>query len=89
MHTQRRSIAENHFYIAGFGKVGKTTAHVLASLGATVTIVARSDTTRGSGCNRLSDERLTETGYDNRRESCKYDSRKMACCSGKAQTSHL
>lgn len=42
-----RSIAENRFHIAGFGKVGKTAAHALAALGADVTIVARSDSQLG------------------------------------------
>jgi dipicolinate synthase subunit A len=40
----RRQLAGNSFHVAGFGKVGKTTAHVLASLGADVTVVARSST---------------------------------------------
>ena len=33
--------------MAGFGRVGKTAAHALASLGANVTIVARSDSQLG------------------------------------------
>ena len=36
-------IAGGHFYIAGFGKVGKMVANVMSSLGADVTIIARSD----------------------------------------------
>ena len=40
--TKRRIFGE-HFYIAGFGKVAKMTAEVLSSLGASVTILARSD----------------------------------------------
>lgn len=40
--SANRRISGEHFYIAGFGKVGKSTAAVLASLGATVTILARS-----------------------------------------------
>ena len=40
--SAKRRISGEHFYIAGFGKVGKTTAAVLASLGAAVTILARS-----------------------------------------------
>ncbi|MCG7342919.1 hypothetical protein MHZ92_02165 [Sporosarcina sp. ACRSL] len=38
----KRRILGEHFYIAGFGKVGKMTAAVLSSLGAYVTILARS-----------------------------------------------
>lgn len=38
----KRQLAGNHFHVAGFGKVGKMTAHTLAALGADVTIVARS-----------------------------------------------
>ncbi|WP_203246272.1 hypothetical protein [Sporosarcina beigongshangi] len=40
----KRQMAGNHFKVAGFGKVGKMTAHVLAALGAHVTVVARSIT---------------------------------------------
>ncbi|MCM3637827.1 hypothetical protein M3152_08835 [Sporosarcina luteola] len=40
--SAKRRISGEHFYIAGFGKVGKMTAAVLASLGASITIVARS-----------------------------------------------
>lgn len=40
----KRQIAGTHFKVAGFGKVGKMTAHVLTALGAHVTIVARSIT---------------------------------------------
>lgn len=40
----KRQIAGNHFHVTGFGKVGKMTAHVLAALGARVTVVARSIT---------------------------------------------
>lgn len=63
-----RSIAENHFYIAGFGKVGKTAAHALASLGANVTIVARSDDQLGEASvlgyrtERLTDDWTLEEG---------------------------
>ena len=39
----KRCISGTHFSIAGFGKVGKATAYALASLGAIVTVVARSD----------------------------------------------
>ncbi|WP_342512551.1 hypothetical protein MKY34_18330 [Sporosarcina sp. FSL K6-1522] len=38
----QRQIAGSSFAVAGFGKVGKATAHVLASLGARVTVIARS-----------------------------------------------
>lgn len=41
------SIAEKHFHVAGFGKVGKTAAHALKALGAVVTIVARSESQLG------------------------------------------
>ncbi|PID25618.1 hypothetical protein [Sporosarcina sp. P7] len=41
-HTKRQ-IAGKHFYIAGFGRVGKAIAHTLYQLQATVTIVARAD----------------------------------------------
>ncbi|MFJ7933191.1 hypothetical protein [Sporosarcina sp. NPDC096371] len=40
----KRQLLGNHFHVAGFGKVGKMTAHVLASLGSEVTVVARSIT---------------------------------------------
>ncbi|WP_318615363.1 NAD(P)-dependent oxidoreductase [Sporosarcina sp. YIM B06819] len=40
----KRQLAGNQFHVAGFGKVGKTTAHALAALGADVTVVARSVT---------------------------------------------
>lgn len=40
--SSKRRISGEHFYIAGFGKVGKMTAAVLASLGASITVVARS-----------------------------------------------
>lgn len=43
----KRQLAGTHFYVAGFGKVGKMTAHVLASLGASVTVIARSATQLG------------------------------------------
>lgn len=42
-----RSIGEGHFHVAGFGKVGKMTAHLLKSIGATVVIIARSETQLG------------------------------------------
>lgn len=35
------------FYVAGFGRVGKMIVHVLSSLGAFVTVLARSDTQLG------------------------------------------
>lgn len=38
-----RIISGEHFYIAGFGKVGKMVARLVASLGADVTIIARSN----------------------------------------------
>lgn len=41
-HTKRK-IAGKHFYIAGFGRVGKAIAHTLHQLQAVVTIVARAD----------------------------------------------
>ncbi|MDW0115683.1 hypothetical protein QTL97_01865 [Sporosarcina thermotolerans] len=40
--STKRRISGDHFYIAGFGKVAKMTADVLFSLGASVTILARS-----------------------------------------------
>jgi len=40
--SAKRRISGEHFHIAGFGKVGKMTAAVLSSLGASVTILARS-----------------------------------------------
>lgn len=40
--SAKRRISGEHFHIAGFGKVGKSTAAVLSSLGAAVTILARS-----------------------------------------------
>lgn len=43
----KRVISGEHFYVAGFGKVGKMVADVLASLGAQVTILARSNTQLG------------------------------------------
>ncbi|MEK3935028.1 hypothetical protein MKY41_06865 [Sporosarcina sp. FSL W7-1349] len=43
----KRSIAGKQFYVAGFGRVGKLTAHVLASLGAKVTIIARAEAQLG------------------------------------------
>lgn len=59
-HT-RRSIFETHFYVAGFGKVGKATAHALASLGAKVTVLARSDAQLGeASIHGYKTERLTD-----------------------------
>lgn len=62
-----RSIAEKQFHVAGFGRVGKTAAHALASLGAKVTIVARSDSQLGEAAvlgyptERLTDDwKITE-----------------------------
>lgn len=43
----KRTISGTCFYVAGFGKVGKATAYTLASLGADVTVVARSDAQLG------------------------------------------
>lgn len=43
----KRIIAGNHFYVAGFGRVGKAVAHVLGALGASVTVLARSDAQLG------------------------------------------
>ncbi|MFS0574175.1 dipicolinate synthase subunit A [Sporosarcina sp. 179-K 3D1 HS] len=43
----KRSIAGKHFYVAGFGRVGKLTTHVLSSLGAQITVIARSETQLG------------------------------------------
>jgi dipicolinate synthase subunit A len=40
-------LTERRFYVAGFGRVGKMVAHVLTSLGANVTILARADTQLG------------------------------------------
>lgn len=40
--SAKRRVSGEHFYISGFGKVGKTTAACLSSLGAAVTILARS-----------------------------------------------
>lgn len=55
-----RCIAGNSFSIAGFGKVGKATAHALASLGAHITVVARSDEQLGeASINGYKTERLT------------------------------
>ena len=50
--SARRRIFGEHFHVAGFGKVGKMTADVLASLGANVTILARSRDQLGeaAGC---------------------------------------
>ncbi|GKV64142.1 MULTISPECIES: dipicolinate synthase subunit A [unclassified Sporosarcina] len=39
----KRQIAGKHFYIAGFGRVGKAVAHVLHSLQASVTVAARAE----------------------------------------------
>jgi len=46
----KRCISGTHFFVAGFGKVGKATAHTLASLGAIVTVVARSEAQIGEAC---------------------------------------
>lgn len=43
----KRSISGTTFYVAGFGKVGKTVASALRALGAHVTVVARSDAQLG------------------------------------------
>lgn len=57
----KRCISGTHFSIAGFGKVGKATAHALASLGAVVTVVARSDDQLGEACyHGYKTERLTD-----------------------------
>ncbi|MFC5603114.1 hypothetical protein [Sporosarcina koreensis] len=40
--SAKRRVSGEHFHIAGFGKVGKTTAAALSSLGGSVTILARS-----------------------------------------------
>ena len=55
-----RCISGRSFYIAGFGKVGKATAHALASLGAHITVVARSDEQLGeASIHGYKTERLT------------------------------
>lgn len=46
----KRCISGTPFSVAGFGKVGKATAHALASLGAVVTVVARSEAQIGEAC---------------------------------------
>ncbi|WP_186671199.1 dipicolinate synthase [Sporosarcina sp. BP05] len=64
----KRCISGGHFSIAGFGRVGKATAHALASLGAVVTVVARSDDQLGEASyhgykiERLTDEWAMEEG---------------------------
>lgn len=56
----KRCISGVHFSVAGFGRVGKATAHALASLGAVVTVVARSDDQLGEACyHGYKTERLT------------------------------
>ncbi|MBO0585733.1 dipicolinate synthase [Sporosarcina sp. E16_8] len=57
----KRCISGTHFSVAGFGKVGKATAHALASLGAVVTVVARSNDQLGEACyHGYKTERLTD-----------------------------
>ena len=57
----KRCISGTHFSVAGFGKVGKATAHALASLGAIVTVVARSDDQLGEAAyHGYKTERLTD-----------------------------
>ncbi|KXH80031.1 hypothetical protein [Sporosarcina sp. HYO08] len=64
----KRIIAGNHFYVAGFGRVGKAVAHVLSALGAFVTVAARSDAQLGEasafgyGTIRLTDEFSLDKG---------------------------
>ena len=43
MHARNGAFQETHFLWRVSVRVGKTTAHALASLGANVTVVARSD----------------------------------------------
>jgi dipicolinate synthase subunit A len=57
----RRSVFKTHFYVAGFGKVGKAVTHALASLGANVTVIARSDAQLGEASfHGYKTERLTD-----------------------------
>lgn len=65
----KRTIASKHFYITGFGRVGKAVAHVLNNLQARVTIVARSDEQLaeadilGYKAVRLTEETVFTEGY--------------------------
>ncbi|WP_438317742.1 hypothetical protein [Sporosarcina sp. FA9] len=56
----KRVISGEPFFVAGLGKVGKMVADVLASLGAHVTILARSNTQLGEAlANHYSAQKLT------------------------------
>ncbi|MFD1928652.1 hypothetical protein ACFSFY_11485 [Sporosarcina siberiensis] len=56
----KRVVSGEHFYVAGFGKVGKMVADVLSSLGADITILARSNTQLGEALsNHYNAQRLT------------------------------
>ena len=46
------TIAENRFFVAGYGRVGKMVADVLDSLGGQVTVIARSDAQLGEASMR-------------------------------------
>lgn len=59
----KRSIAGKHFYVAGFGRVGKITAHVLASLGAKITIIARSDAQLGEAATLCYDTMILSDSF--------------------------
>lgn len=60
----KSAIAGTHFYIAGFGRVGKMTAEVLTSLGGSVTILVRSDEQLGEAeAFRYGTERLAEEPF--------------------------
>lgn len=55
-----RTVSNKRFYVAGYGRVGKVVADVLASLGGEITILARSDAQLGEAQSRgFSTKRLT------------------------------
>lgn len=58
---QRQSVFGKHFYVAGYGRVGKMVVDVLSSLGGKITVIARSEAdrseavTRGFAVKKMSD----------------------------------
>ncbi|MHA6258759.1 hypothetical protein ACXYMX_02480 [Sporosarcina sp. CAU 1771] len=59
-----RIVSGEHFYVSGFGKVGKMVAHALKALNAKVTVIARSDQQLGEA---------TAMGYGTKRMTTKLE----------------
>jgi len=63
-----RTIAGKHFYVAGYGRVGKMVADVLSSLGGYITIIVRADAQHGEAKARGFEVVQSVANY--KRDSC-------------------